>query len=607
VSVSTGKGGSRGAAVAGRRGLALSLLLAAVAGCAADQPVLTLVFERLPDGTQRIDVTLHGTDATFMGPDAGNDQVGVSYPAGDVLVMINAGYAAARGNHIRLPLTAGNSIELQGTASAIVDAETQTVASTSTSVTAGASATMKFDFGAGDGGTDTSTAGDDAGAIDGQADADAGVDADASEAGAGDVPADLSSQDVPADLAQDVPTEMPGSDVAADRAPADVAADLASPTDTSGDGPATIGINCSLRGQFAASVGTGGSGPTVAHVTPLFGVVWKAGTDLLYNAVSEMGALQLAADKTVVSGGTQGVSSPRLARVGADFALAYGRHDGTGAQAAVVRVAPATGVAAGPAAMGMNRPGVSASPELGGIAVSGDQRNVAVISRPSDLTAQTAAIVDEFNDTFAFVMAKMPSGLGATRTTGIGWAPGRFLAGAVTQATSAGGTLLEMSDDTNLTVGAMHAFTSGTASPVVGSGAATISVAGAGDRVAVAWVDLQGGKRVVTLALVPFSTGTAGAPVPASTSAVTKYYPHLVFDGAAFAVAWLEANGPSDSQIMLRRFDTNLAPVGAPITVGSSGAVGLGDLDIAAAGPNAYGIAAAGSNSTQQLFTITCN
>ena len=256
----------------------------------------------------------------------------------------------------------------------------------------------------------------------------------------------------------------------------------------------------------------------------------------------------------------------------------------------------------------MNRPGVAASPEIGGVAVSGDQKNVAVISRPSDLSAQTAAIVDEFDDAFTFVTARMPSGLGATRTTGIGWAPGRFLAGAVTQATSAGGTLLELSDDTNLTVGAMHAFTSGSASPVVGSGGATISVAGAGDRVAVAWVDLQGGKRVVTLALVPFSTGMAGAPVPASTSAATKSYPHLVFDGAAFAVAWLEGSGAerfADHAPALRHEPD--AGGRDPSTVGSAGAVGLGDFDIAAAGPNAYGIAAAGATSTQQLFYITCN
>ena len=58
---------------------------------------------------------------------------------------------------------------------------------------------------------------------------------------------------------------------------------------------------------------------------------------------------------------------------------------------------------------------------------------------------------------------------------------------------------------------------------------------------------------------------------------------------------------------MLRRFDARLTPVGVAITVGGPGAVGSGDFDIAAAGPNAYGIAAAGSTSTQQLFYITCN
>jgi hypothetical protein len=587
-------------AAAAGRGLALSLLLGAVAGCAADQPVLTLVFEHLPGGTQQIHVTLDNPNATFMGPDAGNDQVGVgvSYVGGDVNIVIDAGYAAARGNHIRLPLTAGNEIDLVGTARAFAGGVETKAVVTSTRVFARQSVTMTFDFDSGDGGSDgppdgsdASADGADAGVGDGQAAGDLGNDGnanadvrgDANEGGAADVPAD-----VPVDV------------------PADVAVDIPSPTDTSGDAP--IATNCALRAQYAASVGGGGSGPTVAYAAPLFGVAWQSAADLLYNAVSENGTIQLtAADKTVVSGGTQGLNTPRLARLGADFALAYGRHDGAGGQAAVVRVAPATGVATGPAAMGTNRPGIAASPEIGAIAVSGDQKNVAVISRVSDLGAQTAAIVDEFNDAFTFVVGRMPSGLGATRTTGIGWAPGRFLAGAVTQATSAGGTLLELSDDTNLTPGMTYAFTSGTAVPVVGSGAATISVAGAGDRVAVAWVDLQGGRRVVTLALVPLGTRMANAPVPASTSAATKYYPHLVFDGAAFAVAWLEGNAANDAQIMLRRFDRNLIPVGAPLNVGSAGAVALGDFDIAAAGPNVYGIAASGSTTKQQLFYIVCN
>ena len=108
-----------------------------------------------------------------------------------------------------------------------------------------------------------------------------------------------------------------------------------------------------MRGPCAASIGTGGSGPTVAYAGPLFGVAWKAAAmDFLYNAVSDTGTLQLGIDKTLVSGTAQGVNTPRLARVGTDFALAYGRYDGSGAQAAVVRVAPATGVATGPAAWG---------------------------------------------------------------------------------------------------------------------------------------------------------------------------------------------------------------------------------------------------------------
>ena len=577
-----------------------SLLVAAAAavGCGADQPVLTLAFKDLPAGTQRIEVTLHGEGATFMGPDAGNDQVGVGYGGGNVVISIEAAYAAARGNRIRLPLTAGKDITLDGTARAAGAAGTETkTAATSTLVMAHQSAALTFDFASSDGGTDAS----DDGGVDADLNTDAGMDRMDS---AGDVPADVPASEVAGDVARDVPAEMPAGDVQADTSPTDVPADEPSPTDTSGD--ATISPNCAVRAQFAASSMIGGSGPTVAYAAPLFGVVWKAANDFFYNAVSSTGALQLTSDKTVVSGTGQGLNTPRFARVGNDFVLAYGRHDSTGAQAAIVRVAPATGVAMAPATLGKNRPGLAAAPEVGGVAVSGDQKKLAVISRAADLASQTAAIVDEFNDAFMPVDALMPAALGATRTTGIGWAPGRFLAGAVILATSAGGTLLELSDDMNLT-SQPYPFTSGSASPVVGSGGATISVAGAGDRVAVAWVDLQGGRRVVTVAMAPLDTQMVGAPVPASTSAVTKYYPHLVYDGVAFALAWLEASGPSDSQIMLRRFDANLTPVGAALNVGSAGAVVLADFDIAAAGPNVYGIAAAGTASTQQLFYVTCN
>lgn len=565
-------------------------------GCSAEQPVLTLAFKDLPAATERIEVSLHGEGATFMGPDTGNDQVGVKYVGGNVIISIEGAYAAARGNRIRLPLTAGKDITLDGTARA-AGAETK-IAAMSTLVMAHQSATLTFDFDSSDGGADASD--------DGGVDADANVSTDAGIDSAGDVPADVPATEVAGDVAGDVPAEAPAGDVPADLSSTDVPVDVPSPTDTSGDAP-TILPNCAVRGQYATSSMPGGSGPTVAYSAPLFGVVWKAANDLFYNAVSSAGALQLTSDKTVVSGTGQGLNTPRLARVGNDFVLAYGRHDSTGAQAAIVRVAPATGVASGPATLGMNRPGLTAAPDVGGVAVSGDQKKIAVISRAADLVAQTAAIVDEFNDAFTAVNFRMPAALGTTRTTGIGWAPGRFLAGAVIQATSAGGTLLELSDDMNLTVGASYPFTSGNAVPLVGIVGSTISVAGAGDRVAVGWIDVQGSRRVATVAMAPLNTQTVGAPVPASTSAATKYYPHLVFDGAAFALAWLEASSSNDSQIVLRRFDTNLAPIGAALNVGTAGVVGLGDFDLVAAGPNVYGIAASGGTLPQQLFYVTCS
>ena len=228
----------------------------AVADCAADQPVLTLVFERLPMGTKLIEVTLHGHEATFMGPDAGNDQVGVSYDGGNVRHPdLGRRMPPRGGNHIRLPLTAGDKIQLDGTAHATGGGETKIV-ETSVSVMARRSATMTFDFGSTDGGTE-------APAGDGHADADV----DANEAGAGDIPADVGSDvassdvpaDVPTDLARDVPAEMPGTDVAPDKAQADVAVEMPSPTDTSGDVP-PIGTSCALHGPYAASIGPGGSG-----------------------------------------------------------------------------------------------------------------------------------------------------------------------------------------------------------------------------------------------------------------------------------------------------------------------------------------------------------
>src|SRR5262249_12679453 len=158
-----------------------------------------------------------------------------------------------------------------------------------------------------------------------------------------------------------------------------------------------------------------------------------------------------------------------------------------------------------------------------------------VISRPAGLGAQ-AAIVDLFTATPAFTTARAPIQLATSLTSGIGWAPDRFIAGAVTGATSAGGTLLELSD-TNLTVGQGYPFTGGSDLPTVGASSATMSVAGAHDRVGVAWIDSQSGTREIRVALLSLTGRTVQAAVQASKESTTlKGYPHLVFDGAAFAL-----------------------------------------------------------------------
>ena len=137
---------------------------------------------------------------------------------------------------------------------------------------------------------------------------------------------------------------------------------------------------------------------------------------------------------------------------------------------------------------------------------------------------------------------------------------------------------------------------------------ALIRVIAAGDDVAVAWIDLQSARREVWIALYSVKNDALVLSGQASVSSATpKYYPHVVFDGAAFALAWLEGTSSADTQLKLRRFDTNLAPVAGAMNVGQAGLVGLGDFGLTDAGANVYGVAAALSASTQALFTVTCD
>ena len=599
----------------------------ALAGCSADEPALTMVFTRVPAVPGAITVTLASGGVTFVGDDtAMPGGVSVSYVAGTIVVTIERTYLDSRSDRVRLPLKAGQQLPLMGTAR-ISDGTTTYAAVAEATIEPGRSATLTFDFGGGDG--DSHDASSDMAVSNKIAPPDAATEV-MPEAGAGDRP-DASPDggpdvapdpvdapvDVPADAPVDVPADAP-VDVPADvpvDVPADVPVDVpdksldASPPDVStGDAPPSIATTCVVGGLHAASVSTATGSPTVAaSTTGVFGVAWlgPGAANVLYNAVDTSGMLQNAADVPVVANVT-----PRLASLGTDLVLAYGRRGSAGARAAAVRIVARTGAVTGAEIVGANVTPATAPPDVGGIAASADGTHIAVISRRADLAAGTPTGVDLFSGSPALITSSAPGVLPMTRAAGVAWHPaGRFLAGVVLDATTGGGRIYELADG-DLGPGRTLPFTAAPDLPVVGSGAATVAVAAVGRGIAVAWLDAQScagcTAREVFLATLDSNGNRVGEVQVSAPSSATKSYPHLVFDGAAITVAWLEYSGLPDAQIKLRRFNGAGVPVAPAMNIGVRGTAALGDLGLAAAGIGDYGIAYGLSSGTQTLAHVTC-
>jgi len=414
--------------------------------------------------------------------------------------------------------------------------------------------------------------------------------------------------DVPVDTPMDTPTDVPVD------TPVDTPTDLPDKSldAPSGDAP-VIATNCIVGGIPAASVGPASGSPTVAaSVDGVFGVAWLGATgNVLYNAVDATGMRQNAADVPVVPAAS-GVTfaTPRLAAGGsADLMLAFGRRNSGGARAAVVRIAARSGAVVGAEVPGTNVAGAAAPPEIGGIASKDDGSRVAVISRRADLTAATPANIDLFSGAPGFLTVNA-SALPVTRTAGIAWHPaGRFLAGAIVDMTNGGGRIQELAE-ADLGVGRAFAFTATPDLPLVGSGAATIAIAAARGGMAVVWLDAQScsgcAGREVFLATLDANGNRLGEVQVSAGGTITKSFPHVVFDGAAIAVAWLEFTSIADPQIKLRRFDAAGVPVAPAMNIGQRGSPSLGDLGLAAAGIGDYGIAFGISGGTQALAHVTC-
>ena len=559
--VETGRSLGRTRPGAARRWRLLAALCVGVApavvGCASDEPALTMVFTRVPAVPGDITVTLAADGVTFAGADAGMPGgVSVSYAAGTIIVAIDRAYADSHSHRIRLPLKAGQPLLLMGTARIGAGATTYAAVAEAT-VESGRSATLTFDFGAG-GGADvasdsevsTKIAPPDASfEVSPEVFPDGGPDIapapDGAEAGMPiDATVDMAT-DTPADVPVDKPTDAPG-DVLADApvdmpvdAPVDVPSDMpdksldARPADSSpGDPPPVIATTCVVGGLHAASASTATGSPTVAVSTAgVFGVAWLgAAGNVLYNAVDAAGMLQNAADVPVVPAAS-GITfaTPRLASVGADLMLAYGRRGSAGARAAVVRIAARTGAITGAEIVGANFTPATAPPEIGGVAANAAGTRVAVISRRAELATATPANVDLFSGSPGLITSSAPVLLSLTRTTGITWqASGRFVAAAILDLTSGGGRVHELVES-NLDPDRTFTFTATPDIPAVGSGAATVAVAAVGGGIAVAWLDVQSCSgcttREVFLATLDSNGNRLGEVQVSVPSTATKSYP----------------------------------------------------------------------------------
>jgi hypothetical protein len=550
---------------------------AAVApACRSASPSLTLTFSGLPATASAVTVTLSSGAASFGGgAGAATPAATVSYPGdGTVVITVDRAVAAARGDRLRFPLTASTPLELDATARAD-DGVVAYTASAHAQVQAGADAVLAFDFRAPGQGAD-------AGGVDGPTVA-------PPEAG----------RDVPG---QDTPSTGDGAD-----RPPDVSNDTGIPT------------RCVVSAPRSASAAPASGAPAIGFASNLFGVAWTAGsgTSVVYNAVDASGTLQNTADVTVVpaaSGVT--MSAPRLARFGADLALAYGRRAASGTSAPVVlAIAPATGAVHGGPAMGVGATEPVAR-EIGDVAVNLAATRVAVASR-GGANMPTSATIDLFGATgeaVSFGTSLSPTGFTATWSTGLGWSSGQFVLGAFVDMNANGGMLATFADAA-LGPGLTFDFTDRTDQPVLGIAGASVSVAGIGTtgQVAVAWVDGQScagcSGLEVFLALWQTNGSAAVGQVPVSApSQIQKRYPHVVFDGSAIAVAWLEYESTTRAAVKLRRYDLALGPVGDTLDVGPGGPPQpvLADIGLCAAAPGEYGVAMSLFAAKQSFTHVIC-
>ena len=344
----------------------------------------------------------------------------------------------------------------------------------------------------------------------------------------------------------------------------------------------------------------------------VFGVAWLGPTgNVLYNAVDAAGMLQNAADVPVVPAAS-GITfaTPRLAAVGSDLMLAYGRRGSTGARAAAVRLAARTGAVTGAEIVGRQlHPRHRAARDRRRRrqrrrhARRGDQPARRVDRRDAGerRPVQRLAGADHVQRAGAAVVGAHD---------GYRLAPGRALPRGRDPRRDQRRRAHSRARRQRPRPGRAFTFTAAPDLPIVGSGAATVAIAAVGGGIAVAWLDAQSCSgcttREVFLATLDANGNRLGEVQVSAPSTATKSFPHIAYDGVAIAVAWLEFTSITDSQIKLRRFDTARVPVAPAMNIGQRGTAALGDVGLAVAGVGDYGVAFGLSGGTQTLAHVTC-
>jgi hypothetical protein len=344
----------------------------------------------------------------------------------------------------------------------------------------------------------------------------------------------------------------------------------------------------------------------------LFAVVWADSNRVLYNAVDGAGNLQHAPDAIPATDSTPSTTyrAPRLVVGGGAVFLSYGRTmAGGNAGVATRKLDPSSGDTMG--SLVLNGPSTDGSaPELSGLAFG---TNVVELSRSAG-TGPAPARLDLVSAALTQLKTSSHASLAASRAAALGWADqaGRLGAAILVDSTQRGGVISTF--DADLNFDRTFSFTPDGSAPNFSAAGATLSVAGARDRLAVAWIDGQTcapckSAREVFLSLVNPANGTvvASTHVSASGSSSPKLFPHVAFDGASFAVVWEEDDGAS-SRVLLRRFDAGLAPIGAITDVGAGApARPVGDIDLVADGRNVFGVAMTAAGHPHQFTHVVCN